>query len=66
VAVRLEGVKKPKRKVLLVLGEFVSLGRMERLINIANMAVGCSPRHWSLPVVKQRRRLTPITGPVKP
>ena len=41
MAVRLEGAKKPKRKVLLVLDEFVRLGRMEKLINIANVAAGC-------------------------
>lgn len=41
MAVRLEGVKKPKKNVLLVLDEFVRLGRMEKLINIANVAAGC-------------------------
>lgn len=41
MAVRLEGAKKPKKNVLLVLDEFVRLGRMEKLINIANVAAGC-------------------------
>lgn len=41
MAVRLEGTKKPKKNVLLVLDEFVRLGRMEKLINIANVAAGC-------------------------
>ncbi len=40
MAVRLEGAKKPKKNVLLVLDEFVRLGRMEKLINIANVAAG--------------------------
>ncbi len=41
MAVRLEGAKKPKKNVLLVLDEFVRLGRMEKLVNIANVAAGC-------------------------
>lgn len=41
MAVRLEGARKPKKNVLLVLDEFVRLGRMEKLINIANVAAGC-------------------------
>lgn len=41
MAVRLEGAKKLKKNALLVLDEFVRLGRMEKLINIAHVAAGC-------------------------
>ncbi len=40
-AVRLEGSDRPQKNVLLVLDEFVRLGRMEKLVNIANVAAGC-------------------------
>ena len=40
MAVRQEGKRKTKKNLLLVLDEFVRLGRMEKLINIANVAAG--------------------------
>lgn len=38
--VRQDGKRTVKRRVLLVLDEFVRLGRMEKLLNIANVAAG--------------------------
>ena len=40
MAVRQEGNRKSSKNVLLVLDEFVRLGRMEKLVNIANVAAG--------------------------
>lgn len=40
-SVRFDGGRKPEKNVLLVLDEFVRLGRMEKLLNIANVAAGC-------------------------
>lgn len=41
MSVRFDGGRKPEKNVLLVLDEFVRLGRMEKLLNIANVAAGC-------------------------
>lgn len=41
MAIRREGDRMPKKNVLLILDEFVRLGRMEKLVNIANVAAGC-------------------------
>lgn len=41
MSIRFEGWQKPEKNVLLVLDEFVRLGRMEKLLNIANVAAGC-------------------------
>ena len=40
MAVRQEGIRESNKNVLLVLDEFVRLGRMEKLVNIANVAAG--------------------------
>ena len=40
MAVKQEGIRESKKNVLLVLDEFVRLGRMEKLVNIANVAAG--------------------------
>ena len=41
MSVRFDGGRKPEKNVLLVLDEFVRLGRMEKLLNIANVAARC-------------------------
>lgn len=41
MSIRFDDGRKPEKNVLLVLDEFVRLGRMEKLLNIANVAAGC-------------------------